>query len=178
MPASIASSFLRRIQDTLYAPSPPEAQEIDNATTEFEHDHPPSMIALDSRSSSEQQAAESRHPRRPGLSSDDQSPTLSTSPAFDSYTSRPVPESSTRRRQPSIPSTTSSPDVSAQASLRKRILEIQVLNLPEREKARRVQVSFRLVCSNRSASDDRSLRGRSTTATRFAFRTNTTRRTE
>lgn len=154
MPASIASNLLRRIQDTLYAPSPPEAQEMDNATTEFEHDHPTSMNALDNESASEEQAAETGHPGRPGLSSDDQSPTPSTSPSFDNYTSRPVPDSSTRRRQPSIPSTTSSPDVSAQASLRKRILEIQMLNLPEREKARRVQVSFRLGCSKRLASDD------------------------
>lgn len=145
MPASLASNLLRRIQDTLYAPSPAQTQEMDNATADSGHEQPTSMPALASYSTSEQQPADVAHTRSPLLSSDDQSPTPSTSPSFDSFTSRPVPESSTRRRQSSIPSIASSPDVSAQAALRKRILEIQVLNLPEREKARLVQVSALLL---------------------------------
>jgi len=49
-----------------------------------------------------------------------------------------------RRRQSSIP-TSASPDVNAQSVLRRRILEIQQLDIDEREKARRVQVSSRQV---------------------------------
>ena len=178
MPASMASNLLRRIQDTLYAPSPAEAQEMDHATADLGHDHPTSTPALGPPSASEEQGADAVHPRRLVLSSDDQSPTPSTSPSFDSFTSRPMPESSTRRRQSSIPSATSSPDMSAQAALRKRILEIQMLNLAEGEKARRVQVSLRHFYSEQLASDDRSLCGCPTAPTRLAFRTHTARRTQ
>jgi hypothetical protein len=176
MPVSIASNLLRRIQDTLYAPSPTAAQEMNHATNDLGHDHPATMTALDPEPSSREEATDSTHIARPGLFSDDQSPTPSTSPSFDNYTSRPVPESSTRRRQSSNLATTSAPDVSAQAALRKRILEIQILNLPEREKARRVQVYLSLVStSERLAIDDRGLSGSPTTAKRLEFGTDATR---
>jgi hypothetical protein len=128
---------------------------MDHATTDLGHDHTAPMAALDPEASSQElQVANTTHVPRPALSSDDQSPSPSTSPSFDNFTSRPMPESSTRRRHSSNPATTSAPDVSAQTALRKRIVEIQMLNLAEREKAHRVQVSFRRVFSERLASDD------------------------
>ena len=67
------------------------------------------------------------------------SPAEASSPSRENVPSRQIQDSNTRRRQSSNP-LICPPDLNAQTVLRKRILEIQSLNLPERDKARVVQV--------------------------------------
>ena len=62
-----------------------------------------------------------------------------TSLSQENVPPRQLQDSNTRLRQSSNP-VMCTPDLNTQAFLRKRILEIQSLNLSERDKARRVQV--------------------------------------
>ena|SRR5579859_3572674 len=145
MPLQIASGFLRRIQDSFYAPAPREPRNPDTATIESHSLDPASIHQLDFESSPEiispSVMPSDTDTRMIHTSEEYSSP--QTSPSFENLGSRSVQETSARRRQNSIPMT-SAPDLNAQSVLRKRILDIQELNLPEREKARRIQVRTRL----------------------------------
>ena len=66
-------------------------------------------------------------------------PTFSSVSSLETSATRQMHETSPRPRHPPNPLSLA-PDVSSQILLRKRILEIQALNLPEGEKARLVQV--------------------------------------
>jgi hypothetical protein len=145
MALSVASGIFRRLQNSIYTPRQPEeglhgtfANAADDDSASMTTGEPSDDLspALESSSGSEQPATLS-------LSSFDDAlrPTLQFSSGLDSLPLGEIHETSTRRRQPSNPSI-SAPDVNTQALLRKRISEIQNLNLPERDKAQRVQVQY------------------------------------
>jgi hypothetical protein len=62
-----------------------------------------------------------------------------TSPPLDNFATQAVRETGARRRQSSA-SPIATPDVNVQTALRKRIRVIQLMALPEHEKARHIQV--------------------------------------
>lgn len=143
MPLPVASDILRRLQNTIYQPweDTHEAATADSAHNAPSTSNTANTEIVDSTTSPSNDlhnfdfgahgAAASSSPSSP--------PPQSSSPPFDNLYPRPASELSTRRRQGSTPAA-SAPDVNAQSTLRKRILEIQSLGLPEREKARLVQV--------------------------------------
>jgi len=153
MPLPVASDILRRLQNSLYQPweDNHEAATLDSA-----HTAPASTTTTAATPSNAANSAidtTAVQPPRNDLhnfnfgahsattsSSPSSPPPQSASPPFDNLYPRPASELSTRRRQASTPAA-SAPDVNAQSTLRKRILEIQSLGLPEREKARLVQVT-------------------------------------
>jgi hypothetical protein len=135
MPLQIASGLLRRLSDSIYSQALPDVRETpvatpgaDTAMTDSDQDATPDNLSL-------------ILPDPPALEeiiSADENPPQPTSPPLDNFATR-LHETSAPRRQSSIP-TTSTPDVNMQTALRKRIMDIQTLALPEREKARRIQV--------------------------------------
>jgi hypothetical protein len=133
MPLQIASGLLRRFSDSIYSQAPPDARETplaavnDTSITDSDQDATPGNLSLSLPDP----------PAPQEIVSADANPPQPTSP-LDNFAPRSVHEASARRRQPSI--TISAPDVNIQTALRKRILDIQILALPEREKARRIQV--------------------------------------
>jgi hypothetical protein len=152
MSLSVASDILRRLQNSLYAFRPAEGEMEGPATTgDSDDDLSPSAPVEFGPIPSEGflPPSSSSYTSQPVTSS---STSLESVPPYlgESGNSRPEPPP-TRRRQSSI-STNSSPDVSAQVLLRRRILEIQGLNVPEKEKARRIQVLLHalihLICRN------------------------------
>ena len=148
MPLPVASDILRRLQNTIYQPWDDTHQP---ATLDSAHSAPSAISAnptLNTNTDTETDSSRNdlhnfnfgAHgaPTSPSPSSP---PPQSSSPPFENLYPRPASElSNTRRRQPSTPAV-SAPDVNAQSVLRKRILEIQSLSLPEREKARLIQVT-------------------------------------
>ena len=148
MPLPTASGILRRIQDSIYTPSsspaPPSQEEV------VENGHDDISAAPQTTLSFNQSATSINEMEQHQLRIPPMSPTpsmenlVSSGPSVSSdhedTSARSTRESNDRRWQTSSPST-SSPDVNAQSFLRKRILEIQQLEIGEREKARRVQVS-------------------------------------
>jgi len=136
MPLQIASGLLRRLSDSIYSQAPPDARETplataaavnDTAITDSDQDATPGNLSLTLPDP----------PAPQEIVSADANPPQPTSP-LDNFATRSVHQANARRRQPSI--TISTPDVNMQTALRKRILDIQILALPEREKARRIQV--------------------------------------
>lgn len=149
MPLPVASHILRRLQNSIYSfRASPEAMDETatfdgpTRTAEVEMDS-----ALDSRSfdsynfsfsdSVNMDTSSSSLTEEPSASL--LSPPQSSSPSQDILPPRQIQDSNTRHRQSSSP-LTCTPDLNTQTVLRKRILEIQSLNLPESGKARRVQV--------------------------------------
>jgi hypothetical protein len=164
MPLPVASDILRRLQNTIYQPwedntQPTATRDSSNDNNNNNnHASSPSMghgdVESNTNHSNEHQVPHDLHSFNFGgghgaVSRSDPSspPPQSSSPSspssFENLYPRPASEMSTRRRQPSNPAA-STPDVNAQSLLRKRILEIQSFALPEREKARLVQVHLRL----------------------------------
>jgi hypothetical protein len=151
MPLPVASDILRRLQNTIYQPWEDTHQP---ATLHSPHSAPsaPSANPTSLNTNTDTEADSSRndlHNFNFGAHGSTTSPSpsspppQSSSPPFENLYPRPASElSNTRRRQPSTPAV-SAPDVNAQSGLRKRILEIQSLGLPEREKARLIQVTPR-----------------------------------
>src|SRR5277367_593843 len=154
MPLQVASDILRRLQNTIYQPW----EDTREAATLDSSHNPPSTTSANSTSLDTDTEVDSTVPPRndlhsfnfgahgattsPSLSSP---PAQSSSPTFDNLIPRPASElTNTRRRQASTPAV-SAPDVNAQSLLRKRILEIQSRGLPEREKARLIQVAHPLL---------------------------------
>lgn len=149
MPLPTASGILRRIQDSIYTPSsspaPPSQEEmVGNGRDDISG-------ATQTTPSFNQFATSINEVEQHQLHIPSMSPTpsmenlVSSGPSVSSdhegtSSARSTRETNDRRWQTSLPST-SSPDVNAQSFLRKRILEIQQLEIGEREKARRVQVS-------------------------------------
>jgi len=147
----VACHILRRLQNTIYPPQPPEEmqqtatiEEGNGSISTMEIDHEPTF---DSRSLD---LANFNFSRR--MNSNDSSSSLpeepstyiltpnASSPSQDTSSTRDTLSTHSRSRQSSGP-LICIPDVNAQTVLRKRILEIQSLNIPEREKARLVQVA-------------------------------------
>jgi hypothetical protein len=149
MPLPAASHILRRLQNSIYSfrASPEENDEtatFDGPTAIMEAEMDP---ALDSRSfdlynfnfsdRANMDASSSSLAEEPSASL--LSPPQFSSPSQDILPPQQIQDSNTRHRQSSNP-LTCTPDINTQTVLRKRILEIQSLNLPETGKARRVQV--------------------------------------
>jgi hypothetical protein len=147
----VASHILRRLQNTIYPPQPPEEMQetatIENGngsipTMEIDHDPTFDSRSLDVANFNfsrrmNSNASSSSLPEEP--STYILTPQHWLSPSHDTTSARETPSTHTRSRQSSNP-LTCTPDVNAQTVLRKRILEIQSLNIAEREKARLVQV--------------------------------------
>jgi hypothetical protein len=139
MPIQLPTGILRRLQDTIYNRDPEMT-----ATTP-----PPSTIDSNETSSRNEFATQTSDEgsvdtvRLEGdtspIGAEDYSPPFMTFQA-DQFSPRIQESTSTTSRQRSSTSTLSAPDVNAQSILRKRILDIQLLKMPEREKAKRVQV--------------------------------------
>jgi len=137
MPLPVASDILRRLQNTIYQPwedtHQPATLDSAHSATNTDTEADSSRNDLHNFNFGAHGATTSPSPSSP--------PPQSSPPPFENLYPRPASElSNTRRRQPSTPAV-SSPDVNAQSLLRKRILEIQSLGLPEREKARLIQVT-------------------------------------
>jgi hypothetical protein len=165
MPLStVGNEILRRLQDTIY--SSRQFHEMHDGHEEATAirgpvgDHHTSTSAMDPVSGTGHPALDDeRHhhitspsavslPMIPTeVSSPSSSPVPPTtisqpsSPNLELMTARSLQDTNPRRRQYSNPSI-AAPDINTQTVLRKRILEIQNLSLPEREKARLVQVDI------------------------------------
>jgi hypothetical protein len=155
-----ASDILRRIQDSIYTPSsfpahssvpgsPHTGQDAFAATqTETSISNLPTASTEGEQQQMQISQNSSTGSGRSLLSSTEG--LMSLSPPITSSNEPDIPsprinrEMTGRRRQASIPST-STPDVNAQSVLRKRILEIQQLDIAELEKARLVQVQRRQI---------------------------------
>jgi hypothetical protein len=151
MPLPTASDILRRIQDSIYlsfTPLFPEVADDDFYDSDSLHrnipednDAHPSL----SETEHEPQSLQFENFPRPNSPSSVPSPPVGALLALSLSASDSAPQeidngsTSTRRRQSSIQGPSAS-DVDTQALLRKRIRDIQQLDLHEREKARRVQV--------------------------------------
>jgi hypothetical protein len=146
----VASHILRRLQNSIYSQPPEEAQEsatIENgngsiATVEIDYEPTFDNRSLDLANFNfsrrmNSNASSSSLPEEP--STYILTPRHGSSTSQDTTSARETPSTHTRSRQSSNP-LICTPDVNAQTVLRKRILEIQSLNIPEREKARLVQV--------------------------------------
>jgi hypothetical protein len=179
MPLPTASGILRRIQDSIYATSPPssgaslaDSSSSSSLSLQLAEQTDPTSFDIDRSGVSVMEAGTSishagfhphqqtdphhtfRDTRRSQsspssgtLTSLASATSISSVPSgnllsseLESTFSRSSRETGTRRRQPSLPTSTSL-DLTAQGVLRRRILEIQQLEINEREKARRVQVS-------------------------------------
>lgn len=139
MPIPVASDLLRRLQNRIYPPRP--AYDPGENDTVSSAGDTASMSEVELESTSDNQSLD--------LSNFDTSSQISSSsseslpqpptPPIEGSSSGQVSGSSSRPRSSLAVPTASNPDVNTQAALRKRILDIQALNLPEREKARRMQ---------------------------------------
>jgi hypothetical protein len=138
MSLQIASGLLRRLQDTIYASAPRDVREVQFAT-HGPVDDPTAMAGTEPDAGSADSALVLADPTSSTQEVTSQDIPAPTSPTFDNFATRSVHDTSARRRQASIPMLVT-PDTNAQTELRKRILEIQTLALPEREKSRRIQV--------------------------------------
>lgn len=149
MPLPVVSHVLRRFQNSIYPRQPaeetPETATIDagpGSTQMAETDQEPTLdnrsLDLSFSGRMNPNASSSSLPEDPStyiLSSPH-----SSSPLQDIVSTRQIQGTNIRRRQSSN-SLICTPDFKAQVVLRKRILEIQSLNLPERENARLAQVA-------------------------------------
>ena len=147
MPLPVASHILRRLQNSIYpfrASTEEEIATFDAPTPIMEAER---ESALDNHyfgwNNSDFSGRTNMNTSSSSLTEDPSSYILSPPQAIplsqESVPPRQIHDSNTRRRQSSNP-LICTPDINAQVVLRKRILEIQSLNLPERDKARRVQV--------------------------------------
>jgi hypothetical protein len=183
MPLPVASDILRRLQNTIYQPWEDTQQP---ATLDSAHSAPTLNTNTDTETDSSRNDLHNFNFGAHGATtspSPSSPPPQSSSPPFENLYPRPASElSNTRRRQPSTPAV-SAPDVNAQSVLRKRILEIQSLGLPEREKARLIQVTPPSLFLNHVSSsppvgiNDRSISRCSATSKRLAVGTTSARRT-
>src|SRR6202022_3358404 len=137
MVLQIASGLLRRLPDSIYASAQPEAQETQVATQGSISDSTSMADLTPDSTSYDPSLVIADNATQETLVSDDYSPPP-TSP-LENFATRSVHETSARRRQ-SLTAVAVTPDVNAQTALRKRILDIQTLDIPEPEKARRIQV--------------------------------------
>ena len=150
MPLPVASHLFRMLQNSIYS-FRASTEEMDETAT---FDGPPVAEAemespLDNRSfdlsNFNFSGRINMNVSSSSLSEDPSvyilSPPQDSSPSQENAPLRQIQDSNTRRRQSSNP-LTCTPDLNAQTILRKRILEIQSLSLPERDKARRVQVDL------------------------------------
>src|SRR6266496_40878 len=147
MPLPSASHILRRLQNSIYSFRPSTEEIVE--TDAFPGPTPITetvMETLDSRSFdlsnfnfSGQTNINISSSLFEGTSADILSPLQAPSPSQESIPTRHIQDSINRRRQSSNP-LICAPDINAQIALRKRILEINSLNLPEHDKARKVQV--------------------------------------
>jgi hypothetical protein len=154
MPLPAASDIFRRLQNSIYPARPsPEVEETPNIyevtdgsalTTEiplgraFGHAELTNAGVVNGATMSSSLSEDLLTPILPSPSLPHSSHPSSPS---DPLSPRLMQDTDTRRQQSSNSKIASS-DIDAQMLLRKRILEIQSLNLPEREKARRVQVAL------------------------------------
>ena len=164
MPIVVASDILRRLQDSLYALRPTLDDTTAGPATRQPRNHssvnlpttttataaaaPPDDAVLSPRAStpSHSNLAFTRHSSSssamlPDFDSDERSQAPHTSAPFS--LAPPVPQShdpNARHRQVNGLCPATQADPNAQSILRQRIIEIQALHLPERDKARRVQV--------------------------------------
>ena len=144
-----ASHILRRLQNSIY-PFRPSTEEIDE-TLAFDRPTPimeTEIETLDGRSLDLSNFNFSGQPNinisSSSLFEDPSahipSPLRTPSPSQESIPTRHIQNSSDGRRQSSNP-LIRAPDLNFETSLRKRILEIQSLDLPEHSKAHKVQVN-------------------------------------
>ena len=137
MPIAVASDFFRRIQERI-SPRPEEIQA--EATSVTSRDGSVSTSEMDIESIFEDELIDmTTSDTSSHISSSSQSFRHRTMSAETSSESESL-ESAVQHRSSVTGLSGPSPDVNAQAALRRRILEIQALTVPEREKARRVQV--------------------------------------
>ena len=146
MPIQLATDILRRLQDTIYTrDSNTHNHTTTTSTASAPMTHNDHIVRDSDDHSIDMTTSDSASSTTTSTSTEDYSPPM-LSPHFSQFT--PRVESTTTsatsiRRQSSIV-TPSTPDVNAQSILRKRILDIQLLDLDEREKASRVQVGYPL----------------------------------
>ena len=164
MPIVAASNILRRLQNSLYALRPALDDAINGPATRQSRNHSSANL-LPTTSTTVAAASPDDAVLSPRAGTRGDSDLAMTrrsnsssagSPEFDSDERPPIPHTSAssslattarqshdpnaRQRQVSGLSPSTTPDPHAQSILRQRIIEIQALDLPERDKARRVQV--------------------------------------
>lgn len=178
MPVAVASDFFRRIQERICSPRPPEETQAET-TSVTSRDSSVSTSEMELESTFEDELIDmATSDTSSDISSSSQSFPHRTLLAETSSESEGL-ESAVQHRSSVTGLSGPSPDVNAQAALRRRILEIQALTVPEREKARRVQVGSitRIFCLNRLGINDRGLSRCSETPKRLVIGAITSKRT-
>lgn len=154
MPLPGASDIFRRLQNSFYPVRPsPDVEEAVNIYETTEGSTSATRIPLEGDFGYAEltsvsvvgrltmSSSLSENLLTPVLPSPSSPPSSRPSSPLDPLSPRLAQDIDTRLRQSSNSKIGSFADVDAETLLRKRILEIQSLNLPERETARRVQVA-------------------------------------
>ena len=144
MTLAVASDILRRLQNSLYAFRLTEQNTQLLGTRVPETHEAASSTPLSREPNTEDQLPLRSRSTPPTIQSTTTSPynDWQQAPSSDTENSRTGDETSGHLRQSvTLNASISPPDGNAQSNLRKRILEIQSLELPERDKARRIQVT-------------------------------------